>query len=266
MTSSGFHLDVLGTRFAVTAQDADQGEELRRLWAGFQVDEPGVRSLHLAATPTPVLLADGIAQLPRPGSAAGLTAHCCAALNRLAIAGYDGFAAHAGVIAAGDVVLAIPGASGAGKTTLVAACVADGWHYGSDEALCLSRATGDIRAYPKPLALSEWSAATVGLTGGVRSDGELLVTAVELGGQQMSGPAQLTDVVQLNRVRGSEPHLGPLHRAESVAALLGMSFNHYQEPADSFALVTRLAQHCRAWRLTYSDPVAAAREMTRLLL
>lgn len=265
MASSGLHLDVLGTGFTLTAQEAHQGAALRRLWAGFYTQVPGVLSLRLASTPTPILLVDGTAQLPPPESAAGLIAHCCAALNRLSIEGYVGFAAHAGVIASGDVVLAIPGASGAGKTTLVAACVADGWHYGSDEALCVSRATGDVRPYPKPLALSEWSAAAVGLTGGVHSDGELLVTAAELGGPQMSAPAPLTDVVQLNRLRGSEPHLVPLHRAESVAALLGMSFNHYQEPADSFALVTRLAQRCRAWRLTYSDPVAAARELTRVL-
>jgi hypothetical protein len=153
--------------------------------------------------------------------------------------------------------------SGAGKTTLVAACVRGGWTYVSDEALCVSRETGRVTPYPKPLALSAWSSTAVGAPAGVVSAGENLVTAHELGGGVLDEPRELTDVVRLRRSAGRPAGLEPMHAAESVSALLEMSFNHFRDAAQSFELVNALAQRCRSWQLTYSDPRAATELLTQ---
>lgn len=178
-------------------------------------------------------------------------------INRMAIEGYSDFAAHAGVAAISGLVVALPADSGTGKTTMVGACLASGWSYLSDEALCLRYDDGLVEPFQKPLALSPWS-ARAGLDGGFDAGGVTLTTAGHLGGTLAQEGLQLTDLVRLERAPGSPAMLAQLHRAEAVPLLLGMSFNHYRNQAKAFALATGLAQRCRTWSLRYSDPMEAA--------
>lgn len=184
-----------------------------------------------------------------------------AELNRHAIDGFAEFAVHAGVVAAGDRVIAFPAQSGDGKSTMTAACLAAGFDYVSDEALCVEFASGRVLPYPKPVTLSEHSCSLLGIsTPGVHLEGdhpEAGFRPEELGGVTAEGALGLGDIVRLVRHDGP-PRLRPLPASEGVGMLLRMSFNHYKRPADSFELVTGLARKSRVWELEYLDPGPAA--------
>ena len=82
-------------------------------------------------------------------------------------------AVHAAVLAAAGGVIALPGESCAGKSTLAAACTVQGFGYLSDEALVLT-SEGTVVPYPRPIALSSWSRTAVGVPAGMgASEGHL---------------------------------------------------------------------------------------------
>ena len=184
-----------------------------------------------------------------------------AELNRQAVEGFGEFAVHAGVVAAGDRVIAFPAQSGEGKSTMTAACLAAGFDYVSDEALCVEFASARVLPYPKPVTLSEHSCSLLAIpTPGVHLEGdhpEAGFRPEELGAATAEGELRLGDIVQLVRHDGP-PRLRPLPASEGMGLLLRMSFNHYKRPAESFELVSRLAQHSRAWELQYDHPGPAA--------
>jgi hypothetical protein len=101
---------------------------------------------------------------------------------------------HAGAVAIDDVVVAIPGRPGAGKTTLTAALVASGTPYLSDEIVPIDRGTGLVEPYPKPITLRSSSARLFGLD--VPTDGpERLVTPGAIGGTTADRGGRLGAVV-----------------------------------------------------------------------
>jgi hypothetical protein len=231
-----------------------------------------------------VLLRGGI-ELVR-GSWRAIEARLLVELNATAIGAYDGFAVHAGVVARGDDAICFPGPSGSGKSTLTAACLAAGFDYVSDEALCIDPATATVVPYPRPIALSPASVALVGLapsrTGapaaGERDgdgasdaapdgdDREVLVGPDCFGslGVQPSRRLRLAHVVELRR-GATEALLEPLHRSLAVPVLLSMSFNHFKAPGASLDVVGALARHARVWRLHHDDPIEAAMLLAQTL-
>lgn len=257
MSIEPLRLSILGTDFAVSSDSPALLAAIAQLWPAFcavsQAQRPVTLSAHLDG--------DNDSAAWRRDRVASLNAD----LNRLALEGYQDFAAHSGVVALGDRLVALPAESGTGKTTMVAACSASGWKYVSDESLCLGYADALVEPYAKPLALSRWSAAAVRLVGGFDAGEEVLATAADLGATTATSRLPLTDLVRLERSPAAAPALTRLHPADGVPLLLGMSFNHYRRRAESFALVTGLAQHWRVWTLTYSDPMAAADLLTARL-
>ncbi len=193
------------------------------------------------------------------GSWDELTLRLLADLNRNAVEQYKGFATHSGVVAIDGRAIALPADSKGGKSTLTAACVMAGFDYVSDESLCLDIETGLVKSYPKPIMLSSESCRLLGITEGTAANGgaERPFSPDELGGREVSGTAELAEVV-FAEYGHNKASLTPLPPSEIVAGLLRLSFNHYKHPADSFRLTTALASTARAWRLTYDDPVEAA--------
>ncbi len=185
-----------------------------------------------------------------------------AELNLHAIEGFGEFAVHAGVVAMGDRVVAFPAESEGGKSTITAACLAAGFDYVSDEALCVTFADGRVLPYPKPIMLSEHSQSLLGLPAPVvRLEGEHEEAGFrpeDLGAGTAEGELGLGEIVRLVRREG-QPQLRQLHSSEAVSLLLRMSFNHYKRPRESFELVTRLAREARVWELGYDDPTLAAK-------
>jgi hypothetical protein len=182
-------------------------------------------------------------------------------INRRAIDSFGGFAIHAGVVATGDSAVAFPAESGIGKSTLAAACLRTGFFtYVSDEALCIDPTDGQVLCYPKPIALSPWSLAAIGIpcsSNSVASADEILHTPDSLGAGIAEEPLQLAHIVL--PVRNRRPsRLLPLSCSDGFAALLRFSFNHYKDPRRAFELSCQLAGRASTWRLEFDCPVRAA--------
>jgi hypothetical protein len=207
------------------------------------------------------------------GTVAEATTRVLAVLNATALAGTGCLAVHAGVVARGGRAVAFPAGSGQGKSTLTAACLRAGLAYVSDEALCLDWRDGGVLPYPRPIELSAWSRATVGLPGGIGGPGDALVTAAELNAEPARPPLVLDHVVLPHRhagtggdaetagagVRtGTEVDLEPVPRQQAAAALLTRSFNHWRDPARAFELVHQVVSGTQVWRLRLGDPTRAA--------
>jgi hypothetical protein len=180
-----------------------------------------------------------------------------ALVNRAGIEQCESFAAHCGVVAQEGRALAFPAQSGGGKSTLVAACLADGWSYVSDEALVADWTTGALRPYAKPLTLHRWALQRLQLSGPPAGRQERAVRPEELGAKTAAEPLRLAHVVLSRRGAGSTELVG-IDRATAATTLLTHSFNHYRRPVDSVLVVSQLARQAHTWHLRFDDPVEAA--------
>lgn len=187
----------------------------------------------------------------------------CAEINRAAVAACPLPAAHAAVVATGGVAVAIPAVSGAGKSTLAAALCRAGADYFSDEALVLD-ADGRAVPYPKPLALSAWSLAAIGLqpaaTAGEHGPAgarEFLVAPQALGAT--AGAATRVGHIVLPSRGTDEVDLVELPRRDGLAAVLAMGFNHYRDPRTFLRHAAQAVRASQVWQLRYDEPREAAR-------
>jgi hypothetical protein len=189
-------------------------------------------------------------------------------LNELCLDDYVGLTVHAGVVAEGIEAVAFPGATGTGKSTIVAACVAARWTYVSDEALCIDTRSAEVVAYPRPLLLSDASLRLLGLESPASSEvtpdeDKVPLSPLDLGGSASVGRLRLRHVVL--PARGRSLSLEPLPSSEVVPVLLENSFSRHRDPAAAFDLVATAAAECRAWRLFYEDAGEAAGLLRRSL-
>lgn len=180
-----------------------------------------------------------------------------ALVNRAGIEQCESFAAHCGVVAHDGRALAFPAQSGGGKSTLVAACLAGGWSYVSDEALVADWTTGALRTYAKPLTLHRWALQRLQLTGPPAGRQERAVRPEELGATTAKGLVRLAHVV-IPRPAQGPADLVEVDRAVAATTLLRHSFNHYRRPVESVHLVSELARQASTWDLRFDDPVEAA--------
>lgn len=268
------YYEILGTRFHVRSSDQHIGDAVDQLLHRFRREPCGVPGRRRYA----------LVQAKSDGASHALYRDCnpkyrhqswsfivgalLTELNLEALGEVKHFAAHAGVIAAEGKVIAFPAESGDGKSTLTAACLAAGFDYVSDEALCIEYGTGEVVAYPKPLGLSRWSREALDLPSPrvqlQAPQDEAALLPEELGARVATGTLRLAHVVHLVRTEG-EARLEPLPGSETMATLLRMSFNHYKRPQDAFAMAADLAQSSRGWRLELSDPTKAARLLAERL-
>jgi hypothetical protein len=235
---------VLGTPFRIDCPDHGLAVELRRLLAPF-ADPAGDRAAEVIAAST--------------------VDRTLAELNIAALAGTDCLALHAGVVARDGRVVAFPGPSGIGKTTLTLACLLAGLDYASDEALCLDWDTGAVAAYPRPLALSPDAARLAGadLPGEEPDDAEVILTAADLGAAIATAPLTLTHLVLPQRA--TETALTPAPRSAAVAELLRRSFSSHKRPGEAFRLLHRTVATTTCWWLNLADPREAAAALASLL-
>ncbi len=234
-----------GTLPVSVAGDPDLLSDLVRLWAPFVSDPVG--------TEPPVPVAD--------------LAQASAEVNRTLVARAPFPAVHAGVVAVDAGAIALPAVSGAGKSTLTSALCLQGARYLSDEALVLDDSDdGPPQAlpYPKPVALSPWSAAAVGLGSSPSLAGDL----IEDGSRELLfGPERFGEVAPAvavahlllpGPVRGT-PRLEPVHRIQGLAALVRLSFNHYVDPRRFLLAAAGVVTGAEVWRLQVGEPQETAR-------
>jgi len=178
------------------------------------------------------------------------------------------WAVHAGVVARGGRVVAFPGRSGLGKSTLAGACVRAGWAYVSDEALAFDPATLEVVPYPKPLWMDREATRAVGIDATTLaitpSRYKYPVTPQDLGGRVAGGRLRLAALVVLEP--GSAPaRLEPLRRAPLATLLLRNTFRRGDRPEENFTNAVRVAGEVDGYRLAYVDPPAAVSLLDELL-
>jgi hypothetical protein len=255
-------LTVLQTSFAVHGLSSATTARLRFLlepFLGEATDEPDV-VLRFDMTVAGWTISGGGETI---SGTADAVSSLVAAINRLALQRTQLFAVHAGVVSRSGSVLAFPCSSGCGKSTLTAGLLQQGAEYVSDEALCIDRSTGQVIPYPKPIALSAWSEAALGLPAS-QLDGETLYRPSQLGADVAGEVQRLRHIVRLARREGA-PNLTPLPPSASVADLLMHSFNHFHAPRASWELIGRLARSVSMWLLEYDNPVEGAKMVDTLL-
>ena len=191
------------------------------------------------------------------------------ALNSAAIKSVGAFAVHAGAVARGGDVVAFPGRSGTGKSTITAACLQQGFGYVTDEALIIEPTSEAVVPYPKALWLSPRTRRLLGVTDDdlvtiVDEKRKAPVLATALGSRAAVPPLRLTHLVLLKPSDGP-PHLEELDPGVTAHALLLNAFNRYQQPEVWFRLVAELARSVRVWRLKYRDPREAAEMISAAL-
>ncbi len=258
--------DVLGTTFRVQSTDPAIGGMVHGLLAGFgATGRPAARLSNTFSFVAPQEEGER-ARLYRDCKAVAVAdtwgrpvAQLLTDLNRRAIESYDSFAAHAGAVAVDGQVVAFPVVSGGGKSTLTAACLLHGFDYVSDEGLCLDFETGLVVPYARPLMLGEQSLDLLGVDKEpMTGSSEVPLNPGDLNAITATGELTLAHVV-IPEFGHDEPALEAIGTGDVMATLLRMSFNNYKHPEEAFRLAARVAPTVQGWRLSYGDPLEAAR-------
>jgi hypothetical protein len=153
---------------------------------------------------------------------------------------------HAGVVGWRNRAIVIPGLSGAGKTTLVAALVRAGATYGSDEYAVLDE-QGLVHPYARPMSFRQ------GPHRRVRRD-----AVTELGGQAASGPLPVGLVVHTRHCLGAEwrPHQIPA--GQSALSIFANVLVARDRPAFAFSILSHAMHHAISLRGDRGEADAAA--------
>lgn len=197
------------------------------------------------------------------GTRAKALTRILATVNRTSVFAVDSLIVHAGAVAWAGEGIAFPGASNAGKSTLVAACLCEGFAYVSDEALIVTSHRGEVTPYPKALWLGSKSMAVLGLdparlTVHLEDRYKSSILAAELGAETATPPVALKHVVVLER-NGTRATLRPVGGAETTRHILDHAFNRFARPREWVSLAATLARNATGWRLEYGDALQAAR-------
>ena len=184
-------------------------------------------------------------------------------INRTSVYGATPLIIHAGAVSRDGDVIAFPGRANLGKSTLVAACLLEGFDYVTDEGLLITSDAGEVKPYPKALWLSRKSRSALSieetrLSARLDERHKSAVLPDELGARVAEPPQKLKHLVALDRNGGplSIQRLGP---GAVATHLLTNAFNRYERPVDWFHLTAELARNVYAWRLCYADATEAAR-------
>jgi hypothetical protein len=125
---------------------------------------------------------------------------------------------HAGAVAIDGRALLVPGASFAGKTTLVAALVREGAAYLSDEFAVLDE-SGQVHPYPRPLSL--------------RPGGPQFGGPVEAPGDQQAGPRPVGAIVVTSYEAGGRFEPRRISAGSGALALLANAVPARERPGET---------------------------------
>jgi hypothetical protein len=166
---------------------------------------------------------------------------------------------HAGVVASAGRAIVLPGASFAGKTTLVSALIRQGATYLSDECAVLD-ANGLVHPYARSLSMRSPDAKR-----GTHPQVTTAVPAASLGAQvaDEAVPIALIATVSYRADASWNPEFGS--PAEGALALMSHAVNASTEPAETLRLVSAAAQNATVLHGERGDAQEAAAELLKLM-
>lgn len=251
----------LGTSVDVDIDDPALARRLAVLLAALRVEVPVGTDRHATANPRLRLVGcdlsrDGefLARFEKSDTALTYLVH---AVNRVLLETTPMVAVHAGAVRWNGHGLLLPGAQGAGKTTLTAALVQDGARYLTDEAAAFD---GDrMLPYLKPLSLSVASLAALGLAPGPQDAAiDRHVLATDLGGELATGPCRISAIVFPSYSAESAPAALPIGRGQAMLWLAEETFHFDRRSRVSLEVLERATRGARCLRLI-TGPVDATR-------
>ena len=181
-------------------------------------------------------------------------------MNQLAIEHTSGVRLHAGAAASGDSTVVIPGAMGAGKSTLVAGLIRRGLDYVTDEVVAFD-AGGRIRRYLKPLSLGRPPAVLGDVAWVPPSGAERFVGAFGVVPPEVLGPVSATAaltpalVVLPTYERGVATTVEELAGSDFLAAIAAHTFQ--LELPGAFADLARVLGEIPGIRVRSGDLTSA---------
>jgi hypothetical protein len=186
-----------------------------------------------------------------------ITATITMALRRLVFV-------HAGVVEIGGGACMLVGESGAGKTSTVAALLAGGATYLSDEVALLDPETNQMVPFHLPMAIKRWTARAAGRlpagTDVARQDAVVFRLPARLGGRCPLSAAILLE-------RGGRPEIREISRGEALIRLArqASSFQYAGRTEDAFCAWAQALRTARCFALNADRPAAFARDLLATL-
>ena len=176
---------------------------------------------------------------------------------------------HAAALERGGRVLLMPGAPGAGKSTLCAGLMDRGWRLFSDELALIRPETGDVLPLPRPVSLKEGAIGAIrrhspqaGFGPECRDTAKGTIAHVappEEAVLRAGEPARPGWMLLPEYAPGGHARLEPLSPEEALGPLVDNAFNYPVQGGRGFRLLTGIADQCPAYRLSYGDLEAACR-------
>ncbi len=164
---------------------------------------------------------------------------------------------HAGAVVTRGAGVLIPGAPGAGKSTLVAGLVQRGCGYLTDEVVALAGDPPVVLPYPKALALSARSMDAVNAepagTVPLKGKGKRQVVADRLRRGAVAGPAPVRVVIVPRYCAGATTELEAMDPTEALVSLVTNAVNLEHHGVGGIATLAVLAESGACFRLYYAD-------------
>ena len=166
---------------------------------------------------------------------------------------------HAGAVRApSGLGVVLPGASGAGKTTLVAGLVAAGFDYLSDEAAAIDPVGRKLYPYAKALTVKRELAE---LFPDVRIpdvrkgwvDGQVHLISEDLRPRSLGSPCEIGLIVAPRYVAGARTEVVPMTPAEAAVELGRNALNLSLYRVRSLPVLVDVVRGARSYRLVSSD-------------
>lgn len=179
-------------------------------------------------------------------------------------------AIHAAVASLNGQAVVLPGDADAGKSTLVAALVADGFDYLSDEAAMVDLASYEVRPYPRAISLQEGSWPLLPELKprdepGYHQDHQWIVPPARIRRDSVGLAGPVAAIVIPRLTPGTDSHLRPVSRAFVVRLMAERATNLLELGTPGFAALVALARAARCYELCL-DGVERAVHTIRALI
>lgn len=178
---------------------------------------------------------------------------------------------HAAVVEKEGRALILPGEAGSGKSTLCAALMHRGWRLLSDEVAVVRRADGMLLPAPRPVSLKEDSIevirrfarnAVLGPTWPETPKGRLAhLPPPPEWVRRMDEIAEPAWIVFPTFTRGIETSLTPFSKGRTALWCAAHSFNYSTLGREGFRAMTKLADSCDCYSLSFSNLESALAEL-----
>lgn len=175
---------------------------------------------------------------------------------------------HASAAVFDGVAILLPGPMGAGKSTLVAALVREGFGYLTDEVVALDPATGLVVPYPKYLSLGGVLAGLVPeASEPVRRflGDQRLVAPDTIRPGAVAAPAPPRLVVAPRYERGAATTIEPLRPAEALSTLAQHAFHIETDGQRTLDVLARTVEASSCYRLVTGDVDGATAALLALV-